>query len=96
MERHHPKLNQVSKQQGLSDAPARISLAEIGIWATAFAVAWSAPSWIGESAILVSFYGIIAFMSWRLRRFVPFGWALLISVALGLMASQVTMTIFYR
>ena len=96
MEKRDPKLNQIAKGEGPTDGYLKFSLSEIGIWVTVFAIAWSSPNWIGESSVLVNFYGIIAVMTWRLRQFMPFGLALVLASLLGLASTYMANFILNR
>lgn len=96
MKPHSPKLNSVEKTEATSTKTVRFTLLELGLWITVFAVAWSAPSWMGENAVLVSFYGIIAVMSMRFKRLMPFWLSLLLAFMLGLLATWVTVYMVNR
>lgn len=93
MERHHTELAEPGQRHVSSIPQTRISLTEFGIWVAAFAVAWSAPHWIGEKAVLISSYGITALMTWRLSLLLPIAWAIITALLLGLLATCVTIVI---
>ena len=63
----------------------RISLFEAALWILAMAVCFASPLWLGQSSLLLTFYGPAGALTWRLSTAIPVQYAFIIALTVATM-----------
>lgn len=60
------------RRPGSTSVDASFTLRELMIWCVVFSLVFASPRWLGQGSVLLSFYGLMSAVTWRLSRHIHF------------------------
>lgn len=72
-----------------------LTLREMMLWCVTVSAVFASPAWLGEGSVMLSFYGSLIGVTWRLSGLIPFALALVCGLLTAIMLSAVMITLVF-